>query len=142
MFSLPKTVPIISTNLDEREMDLLIEDLDMVSKTYGSDKAKRRAHRRAPYRGTVILITAVQGGREESFAVCTRNISKGGLAFLHDSELSRETPCRIKIQLPSGDWLTLSGAIARCRHIEKTVYEIGLRFDADVEIEQFGFPSK
>ena len=58
-----------------------------------------------------------------------RNISAGGLSFLHRSMLHVGTTAAITIPHSNGKSLQRAGRVVRSRHVSGMVYEIGLQFD-------------
>ncbi len=41
------------------------------------------------------------------------------------------------LQTISGGWEAVSGYVARCRPVGKSVYEVGVAFDAPIELPDF-----
>ncbi len=133
MLLLPKSISLGPKQLDPAELAKLLNRLDEVSRAYDSDAMDRRVHVRRSFRETIILVIPKQSGYESSFVVTARNINDGGVAFLHDKRLNPGTPCEIKIQQVSGDWLNSTGEIVRCTQVTKGIYEIGVKFEATID---------
>ena len=74
------------------------------------------------------------GGADEAFLIQADNISRGGLAFRHPSEIEPGQRCEIKIMLLSGKVVETEGKIARCRSLEGGGYEIGLQFSEELDL--------
>lgn len=66
---------------------------------------------------------------QQSFVVCTANISRGGLAFLHSEELFPGE--HVRIWLPGG--LETELEVIRCRHLQERCFELGARFLVPLE---------
>ena len=124
---------------DQDELDKLLNRLDEVSKAYDAGAENRRAHQRKSFREIIILVTSKRGDQEVSFIVNTRNISDGGVAFLHDEILEPGTPCEVRILQVCGDWLDFSGEITRCSKIVEGTYEVGMRFQEVIDIDELQF---
>ena len=92
----------------------------------------RRRFRRVYFRGTASLeyrqsFPACPRSRAR-YRVCTKDLSRGGLAFLHSEQLfPRE---RMSIVLPDGKAHDIE--VVRCRRIEPRCFEIGAVFTASL----------
>jgi hypothetical protein len=91
------------------------------------DLGKRR-HERVPYRDRHGILYTTQTGRDVAFIVPTRNISPGGLSFLHGQMMHAGQACSIRLVTNEGIWLTVEGVVVRCRHVWGMIHEIGMRF--------------
>ncbi len=131
----PKSISLGPKQLDPAELAKLLNRLDEVSRAYDSDEMNQRDHVRRSFRATIIFVIPKQSGYESSFVVTARNINDGGVAFLHDKRLNPGTPCKIKIQQESGDWLNSTGEIVRCTQVIDGLHEIGMRFEATIDSE-------
>jgi len=80
------------------------------------------------------------GGRATSHLVRVRNLSSGGVGFIHGSFLYPDTACHVAIQTRHGDSVALAGAVTWCRHIGGKSHEIGLRFAQLIRIDEFVHP--
>ncbi len=128
MPALPKSVPIRSVPLSQKDLNDLLDQLDDAEKK-STITTTRRAHPRQKCRNAVILVEVEQHGHMSSFALPLRNISAGGVSFLHRSMLHVGTPATITIPLANGRTFQRSGHILRSRHVGGMVYEIALQFD-------------
>jgi hypothetical protein len=128
--SLPVSFPIQSTDVAGEQVRKLVEQL-------GADApsaAERRKYERIRYSKIAVLVLLDRPGGDTSFLVLTDNISRGGLAFKHASWLDIDTPCKIKIMLPSGELIVSEGRIVRCRPLSDRGYEVGIRFDRTLSV--------
>jgi hypothetical protein len=122
--SLPESVPFPSTGMTEEDVEEFIGELA----AQGPEGADRRRHKRLPYRQMAVLVLPDGPEEDSSILVLTNNISKGGLAFKHSSELEPGTLCKVKIMLPTGGLAICKGKVVRCRKLEGGGYEVGLQF--------------
>lgn len=126
--------PIAPLHLSASELDRLLDGLDSKSR----DPAEQlRKHERIPCRKLAMVITVDQQGYETTFIIPVRNISEGGVGFLHRSMLHCETRCQIRIRRPDGEWLKTWGKVVRSRYISDSICEIGVAFDKPVDISPF-----
>jgi hypothetical protein len=58
----------------------------------------------------------------------TRNISAGGLAFLHRQALAVGQELEVDIPLLDRQVLCVEARVVRCRHVKGMVHEIGVEF--------------
>lgn len=85
------------------------------------------------------------GGADSSgtYAVRARNISSGGLGFIHRQALPKDTRCTLALQPEACPGMIIAGRVAWCRPLplieaDQDVYEIGIQFDTPVNLEPFG----
>ena len=75
--------------------------------------------------------------------VRTRNISSGGLSIVHGSPLDLDTPLVVAIEAAAGQGLIQRACVVWTRPIntsdptEPPAYEMGLKFDRDIFVDQF-----
>lgn len=82
------------------------------------------------------------GADHGTYLVHSRNISSGGLGFVHDQEMHAGTRCTVALQPPRGRGLIISARVAWCREIsriaEQTLrYDVGVQFDRPIDISPF-----
>jgi CheY-like chemotaxis protein len=65
--------------------------------------------------------------------VCARNISAGGLSFIHGGYLHPGSECRIVLPRRDGSPLPVTGVIVHCRHVEGCFHEIGIQFSQELD---------
>ena len=98
-------------------------------------KALTRRHNRR-YSHAVRFAIRIQhpGGTDGNFIGRTRDVSAGGVAFLHGSFLHMNTRCQVLLPGRDGRWLGLAGTVVRCRYIEGNVHEVGVQFQTPVDL--------
>ena len=89
-----------------------------------------RRSRRTSYRSLSVVVDVMnaRGGSTCQFKVATRNITAGGLAFLHKQMLSIDTKLRILIPTLDESRLEVHARVTRCRHVKGMIHEIGVEF--------------
>ncbi len=92
------------------------------------------------------LIRLGSGGPEVSgergtYQVSTRNISAGGIGFIHDRELKRGMRATVALQPREGQGLILSARVAWCRPLPDgdgdALFQVGVQFDQPVDVDPF-----
>jgi predicted Zn-dependent protease len=101
----------------------------------------RRSHERIPYRGRHGILYTTQTQRDVAFIVPTRNISRGGLSFLHGQTMHAGQACSVSLMTNDGNWITIEGVVVRCRHVRGVIHEIGVRFKGLTDLEDLRDPS-
>ncbi|MEM7624289.1 MAG: PilZ domain-containing protein [Planctomycetota bacterium] len=110
-----------------------------------SDATGDREHARhaLSFRCVIRLAPPEQADADHgTYLVHTRNISSGGLGFVHDHELHAGTRCTVALQPPRGRGMILSARVAWCREIgrvaeEALTYDVGVQFDRPIDISPF-----
>jgi len=123
--------------MKEAERTQLIETLEkLAAETNVSEN--NRAHDRVSFSTKPFPVTFHHpGGVETSCLVVSRNLSAGGLGFLHGGFVYEGTRCVLEIPTIYGDSRTLTGDVRSCRHISGNVHDIGVRFDEPVDPYEF-----
>lgn len=95
----------------------------------------RRLHAREAFACKCLLRLSGLAG---TFIVRTRDISAGGLCFVHGQPLRPSTRCTIALQSDLGPGRILSAVVAWSKEIEffdpdLEAYEIGVKFDTPID---------
>ncbi|MEM9418835.1 MAG: PilZ domain-containing protein [Planctomycetota bacterium] len=96
--------------------------------------------KRYPHVRKVALRIIHPGGQKTSHLVRSRNISAGGMSFLHLSFLYPGTACHVALQTRHGESVAMSGKVSWCRLVSGRSHEIGFRFDHIIQIDEFVEP--
>ncbi len=125
--------PIVSIRLPEEEVRALLQRIEEEETV---PLEQRRRHGRHRFHRLGVILTVEQQGYKSTFRIPLRNLSRTGLAFLHRSMMHKGSACTAHIPAASGGWVQVRGCVARCRHVKGLVYEIGLRLDYEVDVEE------
>jgi CheY-like chemotaxis protein len=124
-----------TTRLDQEGLRAMLNSLDQHAKGSASN---RRVQPRLEYRPSDIAISVEHpAGGVSRFLVSPRNLSTGGIAFLHGGFLHTGSLCRLVLIKRDGQVQIVVGKIASCRHVDGQVHEVGVRFDQDIDLKQF-----
>ncbi len=134
MTTASKEAPVRSIKLTPQQTAELMAELDQAATANGNEKS-RRLHERFSCRVDAVIVEIDPNGLPpKQFIVPIRNISEGGVAFLHGAMLRVGTHCTLYILLEKGRSFKTTGRVARCRYLQGMVHEIGLKFDAEVSL--------
>lgn len=112
--------------------------LDSLDEAAGRDPgaAKRQAPRRVWRKPLKVLVTH-PGGGQHTVEVVSRNLSTGGLSFLHNGFLHTGTQCGVQLVTAIGDRVYVRATVVRCRYVAGKLHEVSLRFDTPVDDSRF-----
>ncbi len=98
----------------------------------------RREHQRLPFTVSQITVAVMHpGGTLSKFIVACRDLSAGGIAFLHRGFLYTGTQCQIYLPTLTGGGKEVQGKVVRCSHIKSNIHEIGVAFTDRIDPRQF-----
>ncbi|HYE02672.1 MAG TPA: HD domain-containing phosphohydrolase [Phycisphaerales bacterium] len=124
-----------SLRLSQRDLDAMLAELD--AGRPGSKSTSVRRCRRRQFRQLALPMEILQpGGTWSRFAVVSRNISRSGMALLHRAYVHVGVRCTVALPLTEGRVLNCPARVVRCQHIRGMVHEIGLCFDAPIELRE------
>ncbi len=129
---LQDALDIRSVRVDKALLRRILDAMD--NPRCGLDLNRRR-HERLVYRGRQVILYTRQMERDVAFIVPTRNISRGGMSFLHGQMIHIDQPCSVDLATNDGTWLTIEGTVVRCRHVRRMIHEIGLKFTSLINLE-------
>jgi hypothetical protein len=128
--------------LTDSERDRLLDRLDRGAsrkpRVAQGAAIERRKHPRLEYReADVPLVVEHPGGGGAWLLVCARNLSAGGMAFIHGGFLHVGSRCRLMLHRLNGKRELIGGEIVNCRHVEGALHEFSVRFDHKIEPSEF-----
>jgi hypothetical protein len=119
--------------LSESDRRLLLKRLDVVDQQGG---AWARQHARVePPTGVRVIFEMVQSDLLNRYFVVPRDVSAGGVSFLHGSFVHTGTPVGVVFITRSGDMLKVQGRVVRCRHAQASVHEVGVEFETELDLK-------
>lgn len=131
-----------SLRVSERQREELLSQLDRVARgdefALGSDDANRRQDKRWKFREPSMAMTVEHpAGGVARLIVGARNISAGGIAFLHGGFLHPRSRCRMVLNRLDGQREVVAGSVVNCRHVSGAAHEISVRFDHRIDPTNF-----
>ncbi len=126
---------IRSIRLSDHRLQQLLDSLDAGGQAVPAEAARQRKHERVACRLHAVVLRITHRDEAVNFLVPTRNISRGGLGFLHGSMLHQGTPCKLMLVFKDGRKLKADGTVARCRHVSGMIYEVGVKFDREIDLQ-------
>ena len=92
-------------------------------------ESERRVTRRSRYRvGARICYMPPGAGKPQTFDVTTRNLSRTGLSFVHDSLIYPSQAVDVQLPLPDRSVRHFHARVVRVRPMKVGEYEIGVEF--------------
>jgi len=129
--------PVRSIRYPERLVELMLNQLD--NEPLDERARLKRVHKRFPYRVPSMTIRMQQPGSTTAahYIVHTRNISAGGLAFLHGGFVHIGSKVLAQPVRQDGMWTDILGRVVSCRYIERGIHEVCVRFEPPIDSSQF-----
>ncbi len=83
------------------------------------------------------LVAQVQhsGGTVGHYLAQARNLSSGGIGFLHGNRLPAGTRCNIVLLQHDGEVVSIPGRVRHCTLVHDTIHEVGIEFDQPIELD-------
>lgn len=117
----------------EEILERLDKNNSMAASSYRG--ANRREDPRWRFRrmGVPVSIEHPGGGVRRLLVTC-RNISTGGLAFIHKSYLHPGTTCMVVLTKRDSRPMPVRASVVNCRYVMEGVHEVGLKFEQRIQI--------
>lgn len=133
-----KTPASINTvRVEDKRKQELIESLRK-GKAAGPQGRENRRWERFAYDADNILVTVTHpAGNTDSYLVVPRDISVGGVSFLHGQFIHPKCRCQVALPTPGGSWFRVTGKVVRCRHREGMIHEVSVAFDERIDPSVF-----
>ena len=129
--------PIRSLRYPDRVIESLLDQLD--AEPVDEDVNAKRAHKRFPHRVTAMPLQLEHPGSPTvaNYLVSARNISAGGLSFLHGGFVHLGSRVQVQMISQEGMWTDLSGRVVQCRYIARGIHEVCIKFDQAIDPSRF-----
>jgi hypothetical protein len=103
-----------------------------------------RVHARVIYRKLSQIAVAIQqpNGEWSKYVVRSRNLSPGGIGFIHGSFIHVGSLCRVILKDTNSKVVCLDGTIKHCGLIESTAHDIGVQFNKEIDLQDFIKPGE
>jgi hypothetical protein len=110
-----------------------------------SDATGHRDHARHALSFRCVIRLAPPQRRNDdhgTYLVHSRNISAGGLGFVHNHPLHPGTRCTVALQPMHGKGMILAARVAWCREVDRPAedtlgFDVGVQFDRPIDISVF-----
>ena len=87
--------------------------------------------------------TSIQGafrladGIIRELQLVARNVSRGGIAIMHDGSVEPGTSCDVVLPTRNAEAIAIRGSVRSCRNVAVMIHEIGVEFDDPLDAESF-----
>lgn len=129
---------IDSVRLTAHECTALLDALDKATVVDGG--STKRGTKRWRFRNR-ILTSIKQNGLAQSFYVSPRNLSSGGIAFLHGGYVHPGSPVAVVLRDKFDEVKTFRGRTTRCTHVKGRLHEVAVQFESKLNPKDFVPPS-
>jgi CheY-like chemotaxis protein len=128
-----------TVGLTSRELERVLDLLDATPPDHNMTQA--RVYSRWPFREQHIDVSIHHpGGSDVTLKLACRNLSKGGVAVLHNAFVYDDTRVTVRLPDAGGKLRQVPGTVARCEHLSGVVHQVGIRFDRELEPRDFVRP--
>lgn len=121
--------------LSQRDLVTLLEKLE------AQDKGRspvRRGFARWPFRLATVWVSLTQpSGTESRLKLACRNLSRGGVALLHNSFMHVGSTVVVTLPRLTGGTRDVPGTVKRCQHKRGTMHELGVQFDQEIDLHDY-----
>lgn len=129
-----------SQRISPQERKAILDKLDAAD---AENPAKnRRSMARVPYRTEVVCRIYHPGGSATASVVATRNISAGGVSFLYNGFLHKNTKVELVLVRRHGGEDIVPGIVTHCLHINRSIHQMGVRFNNKIYPKLYLDPSE
>jgi hypothetical protein len=119
--------------LSAQQQSFLLDELDQAAAP--AEVQLRRTYR---YRYAVREGIRVQlEGSATQFTVRPRNLSAGGISFLHGGAIDTNAVCSLTLRTIDGAHVLAVGRVVRCRCVHGRIHEVSVQFHRPLRIEAF-----
>lgn len=127
---------IDTLHLSEREQQAILKHM---AARPGHPENEMRRWTRHDYHLAIGLIATLKhpGGTIITYLVRPRDLSSGGISFLHGAFVYPQTQCRFTLRGMDGLSMPVEGEVVRCRHVRGRIHEVGVRFNEPVDLQRF-----
>ncbi|CAN5715033.1 hypothetical protein BH11PLA1_BH11PLA1_11100 [soil metagenome] len=116
--------------------DLLRLEEEMDAKNPGG--SPRRSFLRWPFPKEAVLVEMIQpSGATSRLRYACRNLSTTGIGILHSTYVHIGTKCIVHLPRLDGGVATFAAIVARCMHYRGVIHEVGLKFDAALNVREY-----
>lgn len=124
-----------SIGLSGRALDTLLHELDGINEGGANPK---REFVRWPHRlDRVFLKVRQPGGQESVIRVVCRNLSRGGMAILHNAYMHPRSKCAVVLPHLLNGPTVIEGTVVRCQHRRGVIHEVGIRFGQSINVRDY-----
>lgn len=122
--------------LTDRDLARIFERLDAES-VDRSDQ--RRKFKRYSYRAEDCIVAIQQPGATSAsrHRVRTRNLSEGGISFLHSAFVHQGSLCVVQLEGHTAGRTNQLGRVVNCRYIEQGLHEVAVAFEKPIDLADY-----
>ncbi len=121
--------------LSDEQWQALSKKLDQIVPC----ETSRRTHKRVSYRKLAQIAVAIQmpDGKWAKYIVRSRDLSPGGIGFIHGAYIHVGSQCRVILKDREGKVVCLEGVVRHCDYLSGTAHDVGVQFDKPINLRPF-----
>lgn len=123
--------------MTDRDLGELYQQLELAGVAEPGTQEQRDGVRWPYQQKEVTILVEQPGGGMTGFIGVARNISAGGISVFHGGFVHEGSMCHVVLKGLDGSEALVDGAIVSCRHLQRTVHEIGIAFKSRIELSDF-----
>jgi len=102
----------------------------------------QRLHKRVSYRKLSQIAVAIQQPDKQwaKYIVRSRDLSEGGIGFVHGSFLHAGSLCRVILKDQEGQVVCIEGTVRGCDFLQGRAHNIGVQFNEEINLSRFVQP--
>lgn len=124
----------VPVRINEIRARALLDKIDQLPAPAG---AERRNDERVAYRRACLIELTQPTGNVVKLRVPTRNLSRGGLAFLHNSYIHGGTRCCVHLVNTHNRPVRVEGTVTRCEYLESGIHHVSVCFQQPIDVKTF-----
>ncbi len=108
----------------------------------GAEDGGQRQHKRVPFRKLAQIAVAIQQPDQTwtKYIVRSRDLSSGGIGFIHGSFIHAGSRCRVILKETEGRASCIEGVVRRCELLQGRAHNVGVEFNEPIELDRFVHP--
>ena len=121
----------------DQALTALLDELD--ARSTAQPIAERRVDQRFRYRNNGLTAFIQQPGDAfpKKYHVIPRNLSEGGMCFLHGGFVHVNSKVTVQLITLHGTWHDVEGFVAGCRLVKGKIHEVGVQFHSAIQPSEY-----
>lgn len=128
--------------ISDRQWMRMLQQIERDSQQYTEDDRRDPSDTRFGVSFRCVIRIGQGSDSAGIYLVRTRDLSAGGIGFMHSQSVPTKTRCTFALQSEDGRGRIVAGQVAWCRPLrhmqtDQPVYAVGLQFDKPIDVKPF-----